>query len=167
MRPAVAEDADAIARVHVSAWQRAYDGLLPDDLLAAQSVAVRTRAWRRHLTEPQDALTWVAGDAGEPVRGFVTIGPSRDGDVPAAVGELYVLYVHPASWDGGWGSRLMDVATEALERRYDGVATLWVLDANERARRFYEKRGWRTDGTVKQETRAAVVLQEVRYRLTW
>ena len=30
----------------------------------------------------------------------------------------------------------------------DARSTLWVLEANDRARRFYEKVGWSRDGTV-------------------
>ena len=43
---------------------------------------------------------------------------------------------------------------------------LWVLKTNERARRFYEIAGWKTDGQTKTEERGRVVLNEVRYRFT-
>ena len=34
LRPAVPDDAMAVARVHVRAWQAAYHGLMPEDYLA-------------------------------------------------------------------------------------------------------------------------------------
>ena len=51
----------------------------------------------------------------------------------------------PAEWGRGAGAALHDEA-HALLRRDGAIAHLWVLEANERARRFYEARGWREDG---------------------
>lgn len=161
VRRALAEDAEAIARVHVAAWQHGYRNLLPDDLLASLSVPQRAEQWRKRLVDAHGAATWVAGDADEPVRGFASAGPSRDDDAPTGTGELYALYVHPASWGTGVGSRLMTSALEVL----GDAATLWVLETNQRARRFYARHGWRPDGIRKHETRGTVVLDEVRYRL--
>jgi ribosomal protein S18 acetylase RimI-like enzyme len=158
VRPARAGDADAIAAVHVAAWQHAYRGMLPSELLDGLSVEARAQRWRRQLADVESGRTWVAG---EPVRGFVSVGPSRDEDAVEGTGEVYALYVHPDAWGTGLGSRLMTAGLGVLE---DGV-TLWVLEANERARRFYGRHGWRPDGVRRQETRGAVVLDEVRYRL--
>jgi GNAT superfamily N-acetyltransferase len=157
VRPAHVADADAIAAVHVAAWQHAYRGMLPAELLDALSVTAWAQRWRRQLADLESGRTWVAG---EPVRGFVSVGPSRDDDAPAGTGELYALYVHPDVWGTGLGTRLMTTACEVL----GGTATLWVLEANERGRRFYERHGWRPDGVRKQDRRGAVVLDEVRYR---
>ena len=43
-------------------------------------------------------------------------------------------------------------------------ATLWVLEDNPRARRFYERAGWHPDGARKAEERWGVRAPEVRYR---
>jgi hypothetical protein len=43
-------------------------------------------------------------------------------------------------------------------------ATLWVLDSNARARRFYELAGWTADGSSKQADVAGATVTEVRYR---
>jgi hypothetical protein len=43
-------------------------------------------------------------------------------------------------------------------------ATLWVLDANARARRFYEAGGWSDNGSVRTEDFQGLRLTEVRYR---
>lgn len=158
MRPAQVGHADAIAAVHVAAWQQAYSGMLPPELLASLSVEARAQRWRQQLADAQGGHTWVVG---EPVRGFVSVGPSRDDDAADDTRELYALYVHPEAWGAGLGSRLMTAANGYLE----GGATLWVLEANPRARRFSERHGWRQDGARKQEARGAAVLDEVRYRL--
>jgi RimJ/RimL family protein N-acetyltransferase len=43
-------------------------------------------------------------------------------------------------------------------------ATLWVLEDNERARRFYEAAGWRADGTAVEDTAGGASLNKLRYR---
>lgn len=42
-------------------------------------------------------------------------------------------------------------------------AVLWVLPTNDRARRFYEKRGWSADGAERRIIRPDVTIPEVRY----
>ena len=42
---------------------------------------------------------------------------------------------------------------------------LWVLQANARARRFYQIAGFRTDGSVKDADLNGIALPEVRYFL--
>ncbi|HET7738600.1 MAG TPA: hypothetical protein VFK32_08510, partial [Tepidiformaceae bacterium] len=53
-----------------------------------------------------------------------------------------------------------------LATQFD-VATLWVLDGNTRARRFYEKSGWRSDGATQTvDEGPAAGLMELRLRST-
>ena len=79
------------------------------------------------------------------------------------IGELYAIYVLPSAWSTGAGRALLERAEERLADDYD-EATLWVLEDNPRARRFYEAAGWRPDGTQKAEPRWDVSAPEVRYR---
>jgi len=73
--------------------------------------------------------------------------------------EIRLLYTHPACIGSGAGSLLIDAAkacgVDALE--------LWCFQANQRARRFYEARGFRairfTDGADNEEK-----TPDVRYR---
>jgi hypothetical protein len=46
IEPATADDAGAIAQIHVDAWRAAYVGILPDDHLASLSVDEREAMWR-------------------------------------------------------------------------------------------------------------------------
>jgi len=49
IRPAGLDDAPAIAAIHVAAWQETYAGLLPPEMIAAQTVERRLAAWTRIL----------------------------------------------------------------------------------------------------------------------
>jgi GNAT superfamily N-acetyltransferase len=162
LRNATVEDADGIARVHIATWQAAYRGIVPDDYLDAMDVGDRTARWRNVLEHP-NGPTWVAA-SDEAVVGWANAGPARDTDTRAAPGELYGIYVRSDWWGRGAAPPLMTEALAWLRERYP-EATLWTLEANARARRFYEKFGWRFDGTTRQDDRGSFVLHEVRYRI--
>ena len=59
----------------------------------------------------------------------------------------------------------MQAALDSLRQAGFVEATLWVLDGNERARRFYEVGGWEFDGATKDDQREGFTLSEVRYRI--
>lgn len=148
IRPGTREDARAIAEVHVASWRDAYRGLLPDGFLDRLSVDEREAQRAEGFDDPGSPFSvLVAEDAGSVV-GFVAYGPSRDDDATEETGEVPAIYVEPGVVGTGVGRALFAAATEGLRERGYRRATLWVLEANERARRFYEKAGWRWDGTV-------------------
>ena len=62
------------------------------------------------------------------------------------VAELYALYVHPAWWSTGTGRALMDQVLAKVCAAGYACITLWVLEANARARRFYQRAGFAPDG---------------------
>ena len=62
------------------------------------------------------------------------------------VAELYALYVHPAWWSTGTGRALMDRVLAKVRAAGYACITLWVLEANARARRFYQRAGFAPDG---------------------
>ena len=151
VRPARPADAREIAVVHVATWQHAYAGLLPDDLLAGLDVNQRAGHWRTRISEPRNGIFVLVFEQLGRVRGFVSGGPSRDGEGGGAGrrGEVYAIYVDPACQGQGAGTRLLAAAARRLaEARFTG-ASLWVLADNHPSRRFYESRGWRPDGTAK------------------
>jgi ribosomal protein S18 acetylase RimI-like enzyme len=166
IRPARIEDAAQIALVHVQSWQGAYRGLLPQAYLASLDPAQRVGRWERSLSETGGSRggTLVA-DAGGSLLGFISYGPARDDDADQKrVGEIFAIYLMPAVWGKGSGQQLMGVALERLiEEGFDQV-TLWVLDSNIRARRFYASGGWSADGAVKRDESYGFPMTEVRYR---
>jgi GNAT superfamily N-acetyltransferase len=76
----------------------------------------------------------------------ILLDPDGLGFAAVAPGWLDGLYVRPEAWGTGVAARLHERALAALG---PGIARLWVLEENHRARRFYERRGWRADGTTR------------------
>ena len=159
VRLARGTDSRAIETIRVRGWQTAYRHVFPVDELDA--LPVDDERWRSRLTDPPPGWsTFVVEDGDGRVAGFSSVGPSRD---ERGLGELYAIYVDPAAWSTGAGRALIERAEEQLRAEYD-VATLWVLEDNPRARRFYERAGRTPDGALKAEERWGVRAPEVRYR---
>ncbi|GBC86048.1 Mycothiol acetyltransferase [bacterium HR12] len=158
------KDAEAIARIHVRSWQAAYRGQLSDDYLDGLSVADRLEQHRTALENAGPYRTWVAEEDGRVV-GFAVTGPSQDADADERTGELYAVYLDPDRYGRGIGKLLCDHALADLRERGFRAATLWVLETNERARRFYEREGWRPDGLSTRERIDCEFRPTVRYRI--
>lgn len=162
VRLATLDDADALARVHVEGWRWGYRGVMPDALLDGLTVEARAARWGAILAASgPDRPTWIARDA-LGASGLASVGPARD--EPPGVGELYALYVSERAAGRGDARALHARAIDAL-RASSTRAILWVLERNPRARRFYEREGWRPDGARKPETFGGIELIELRYAL--
>jgi GNAT superfamily N-acetyltransferase len=148
IRTARPDDARAVAEVHVASWRHAYRGLLPDDYLERLSVDDRGAMWRGAFDDPDPASGAFVAEIDGRVVGFASFDPSRDEDVPERTGEVPAIYVDPTVLGTGVGRELFEAATIALRDAGFARATLWVLEANALARRFYEKAGWAWDGAV-------------------
>ncbi|HEU5369692.1 MAG TPA: GNAT family N-acetyltransferase, partial [Ktedonobacterales bacterium] len=86
-------------------------------------------------------------------------------DAPPLTGEVRAIYLAQAAAGKGIGRALFAHAVADLRARGYQRATLWVLESNARARRFYEVAGWRPDGARKTEERPGALLREVRYAI--
>ncbi len=149
IRLATADDAVAIATVHVASWQVGYADIFDHAFLASLRIEERASRYTLGRDDPSAPRTQVAVEHGE-IIGFVTTAPCRDDDRIDA-GEIQALYVHPAHWRRGIGQRLLAVGTDQL--RAEGFATgvLWVLVDNAPASALYRAKGWVPDGAVRVE----------------
>jgi GNAT superfamily N-acetyltransferase len=126
--------------------------------------AARAAGWRRYLERnDHDRESLLVVESGGEVVGFANVGPCRDPE-PAGAGEVYAIYLLAEWWGRGAGRDLMAAALDALVGCGFAEATLWVLDANFRARRFYEAGGWAVDGSSRVEEGFGFPIAEVRYR---
>lgn len=169
VRAAVEADVETIAEAHVESWWEAYPGLIPDWFIATLSVDRRIDTWRRAIVDaPPRSGTFVLESFAEPERrivGFAHFGGTRDEDADGEhVGELTSIYVRKAVWGQGGGTALVREVTAAMQACGFTEATLWVLETNQRARRFYEARGWTFDGGRKTDSRPGITFNDVRYR---
>jgi GNAT superfamily N-acetyltransferase len=139
IRRARADDAAALADLHIDCWDDAYTGLVPQQLLDDRRSITDERVdrWRDILAGDHGTLL---AEAESGLVGFASAGQGRDNDVDMDL-ELTALYVRADWWGTGVGYALFEEAVG------DRAAYLWVLADNPRAVGFYERQGFRFDGT--------------------
>jgi ribosomal protein S18 acetylase RimI-like enzyme len=116
--------------------------VLADDDLSWE----RRRAWYGRLLAEGEAFALVARDGGPPVGyAFVEVRDGDDDTWPYGrrMAELVTLSVAPDSRGGGVGGALMDAVDAELEHRGVRDLEMFVMAGNDRARAFYERRGFR------------------------
>ena len=132
VRDAGEDEIDQLATVWHEAWRDAHAHLVPVEL-------TRVRTWESFRSRLAEALPniRVTGPPSDPT-GFCII----KGD------ELYQLFVAAHARGSGAAVALIDDGEMRLSK--GGVDTAWLACAvgNDRAARFYEKRGWRRVGMM-------------------
>lgn len=124
--------------VHYKSWQETYPGLVDPAYLERHTLEKCINTAHKR---PGNIL--VAKDR-EKVVGFAGYGSYRDETLPEH-GEVYAIYVLAEYQGQKIGYKLMSAALDKLSN-YKRVA-LWVLKGNDKAIRFYERYGFRFDGT--------------------
>lgn len=158
IRRAKLSDAQAVAKVHVTSWQIAYQGLVAQSTLDALDITQRAQGWAEwiesSIVERQTGNTHgdqhqlLVAEIHGSVVGWVTFGAGRMNEL-AHLGEIAGLYVLPEFWSMGIGHALiLRVQQDFLAGGWMD-AYLWVLKGNIRAIRFYEGHGWFPDGVEK------------------
>lgn len=166
IRAAVPADAKAIAQVQVAGWHSTYTGLMPDSILADQTVEYRLPMWDYLLTRPEIFRVYVAETSAGEIVGFASGGRPQDAVDDQYQGfdcELYALYIMKAHQGHGLGRRLLSRMTTHFAEDGKSAMLLWVLDNNHGARRFYERIGGALLDFEKTLTTDEGPLREVAY----
>lgn len=161
VRPAVADDAMAVAEVAVRSWREAYRGLIDQSYLDALRPEDRARRYDFARMDAGPRYTLVAVDDGA-ICGHITVGPPDDD--AAGAGQVWAVYVDPLRWRAGAGRALLAAGCDHLRNAGFTRAQLWVIAGNVRARRFYERHGWRVDGRERVEQIGGGSVHEVGYQ---
>jgi ribosomal protein S18 acetylase RimI-like enzyme len=132
VRPAQDSELDALAHLWFDAWQDGHAAVVPVELTRRRTLA----DFRKRLAVLLP-LVRAVGPPGAPL-GFSIVKES----------ELYQLFVAAAARGTGVAAALLDDAETRVAAQ--GTETIWLTCAigNERAARFYEKRGWLRAGAI-------------------
>jgi GNAT superfamily N-acetyltransferase len=155
IRPATADDAGELVRANEAAWNAGMAQVVERKLDELAPFDDRVARYREGIAAlPPGTRLWVAERDGRIV-GHANVA------VDEALGELSALYVVPEEWGSGVAGALHDKALAGMRELGATEATLWVVEENTRARRFYEREGWSADG----ETKSSMFdISEIRYR---
>lgn len=125
-----AEDLELVFAIQREASLAGFANVFPPIQFPYPDEAIR-EALREQLEEMENVV--LIDDKG---RGFALVGH----------GWLQRLHVRKHAWGTGVAQELHAAALEALREQGAKSASLWCLAKNSRARRFYEKHGWRLNG---------------------
>jgi GNAT superfamily N-acetyltransferase len=129
LRPAAAGDVEAIAALWHRGWGEAHLGHVPEGLVAHRRLAdFRVRV-------PERIAATTVATCESQVVGFLTVHDD----------EIEQLYVDASARGGVVAGALLAHCETAIAARHD-TAWLAVAAGNARARRFYERQGWREAG---------------------
>jgi Acetyltransferases len=163
IRKAVLADAHRIAQIHAEAWRAAYHSFIPEDFLDNRAkLEMRLELWNDMLAQEPEGHYVVVCDG--TIAGFFSLGTPRDVDIPEEDCELIGIYFDQAYWHKGLGSGAMRFALDEAGRRGCGQMVLWVFQKNAPAIAFYEKFGFKFDGTTN-DLMLGDPVTECRYRL--
>lgn len=133
--------ADLAAALEV--WRRSDAGRSP------HGVAGDDANVRRTLSDPTTFVVLATDETGEAVGMAQGMDGREDEGRGAAIpGLLHVgmVFVVPERWSRGVGSLVLDALLDAARDRGYTSAQLWTGLGNQRARPFYEHRGWTWTG---------------------
>jgi GNAT superfamily N-acetyltransferase len=136
LRAAREDEAETLMRIQAEASIAALAHVFPPDRYPYPFDAIREN-WQRALAADDEHVI-VAEVEDRPV-----------GVAAAKADWLDGLYVVPDRWGTGVAAALHDRARELAVELGSVEWNLWVLEHNGRARRFYERRGWRENGTTR------------------
>lgn len=151
-----ADNRMSISRVYEESWKFAYKNIIPQDylesILEGQWVTnLDDPAWKTLVCIEDSMIVGTSSFCGSRLQHF-------DG-----WGEVISIYLLPDHMGKGYGKRLMEsVIAELKKLGYEDVF-LWVLEENERARRFYENFGFVPTDDFLDDNIGGRDLREVRY----
>ena len=125
------EDLELVFSIQREASLAGFAHIFPPERFPFPDDAVR-EALREQVDDPANALL---------------IDAQRRGFALAGRAWLHRLFVREAAWGTGVADELHAAALAELRAAGAMSASLWCLAENARGRRFYEKRGWRLNGS--------------------
>jgi len=135
LRPATADDVDAIGSLFHQGWHDVHPGHVPDGLTERRTPeAFHDRVAQRVAQTDETTVAEVDGT----VAGFIMVS----GD------EAEQVYVDRAFRGSGIAAILLTEAERQIAADGHDVAWLAVVRGNDRAQAFYAKQGWVDEGDV-------------------
>lgn len=141
------EHFEAMSLIHALGWRDTYAGYVPDDYMAREITDDRWVKFFREDYETGRCHGLLLYRDSTPV-GCINYGPARNQEPGCeGWGEIISFYTHPSERGKGYGGLLMEEALQRLKASGSISAYVYVLQENEKARRFYAAHGFSWDGT--------------------
>lgn len=154
------DDASRLAEILVFAKRTAYRSIFRNDKVSFGEMQVLPLALA-FLNDPGLLENTLVFDD-EFVKGMINTNESTDKDGTRIL-EIKELYVDPFFQGDGIGGKLLSAIQTGSQSRGIAAVFLWVLEKNEKARKFYEKHGFiLTDEREPEEGTAEFIVKYVK-----
>ncbi len=152
--------ADTIGYIHATSWHQTYKGIVPDVFLDRFTPENRAESFKKNMPVwDAEAYLFMYG---KQAIGFAFLTKDREKTATDYAGEISAIYFLSDYWGSAYTHFAMDFCIDRLKEIGCKTVTIWVLEHNTRARRFYEKYGFAFSG-VKKEIALGKPLVEVQY----
>lgn len=137
IRSALLEDINQIAQIHVDSWGVAFEGLMPQGYISSYNPDVRRKEWNSIIQTESECV--IVAERDQQVVGFLSyyINPTHSDVI-----ELSKLYLSPYLYRQGVGTQLMNAFNQVVKAEAIKRISLYVLDSNQSAMKFYQKLGF-------------------------
>ncbi len=150
------DDLLAISHVYEASWKSAYKDIIPQAYLDG----IPEGHWVQALKNPAwNTLIMLDGNK---IIGTSSYCASRFADM-SGYGEIISIYLLPEYFGKGHGKLLFQAAVDGLIQLGYTDMFLWVLEANAKARLFYERFGFAAGNAYLDDDISGKKLREIRY----
>ena len=145
-----------ISSVYENSWRYAYKNIIPQDYLdsipSGRWAGSISRSGMRNLVMTENDR--IVGTAG-----FCSSRWEKYSDC----GEVVSIYLLPEYMGKGYGKQLFRACVDELRKSGYNRIVLWVLEENQRARKFYEKNGFVCTDEYLEDNIGGKALREIMY----
>lgn len=139
-------DEEILAHIQTESWKAAFGSILDPDTLEKCTDLDHAIRMYKMLLKRRMGNGYILEVDGTP-HAIAWWDETRDDDMPGYA-EIICIHSLQDRWRQGFGSKLMDqVLSDIADAHYTKVM-LWVFTENERARRFYEVKGFTTTNKI-------------------
>jgi GNAT superfamily N-acetyltransferase len=139
IRPATPSDSPAMADLHAASWRLAYRGAMSDEYLAGDIATYMRELWGARLSAPPANQHTFVAEEGDQLLGLACIYGNESAEWGNFLNNIHVA--HAAQGRGVGAALLQAVATCCVDLYGERGLYLFVLQANEKAQRFYAHYG--------------------------
>ncbi len=150
------DDRFAISHIYEASWKSAYKDIIPRAYLNS----IPKGRWVQALNNSAWNTLIMIDD--NKIIGTSSYSASRFTDMNG-YGEIISIYLLPEYCGKGHGKLLLQAAVDGLIQMGYTDIFLWVLEANTKTRRFYERFGFETGNAYLEDNIGGKKLRELQY----
>lgn len=149
-------DETTLAYIQTESWKAAFQHILAQDVLTRCTNLDRATQMYRRLLEENKGNGYLLEINGKG-HCIAWWDATREADMEGFA-ELICIHSLQNNWGKGYGSKMMDKVLEDIAAAGYTRSMLWVFEENERAKTFYEAKGFVKSGKSKVSLDAVEVM---------